>query len=88
MPDGGLEGELLTLFYYDTDKRLVQVLGTNAMGGYDKVYYSYGFDGQVLLKLLSHSTSSGSLTERYRYTYDHALRAVDVYHQIGSNVEV
>ena len=77
--------------YYDNKGQIVQNRSTNHLGGYDIVYNTYNFTGQVIQTLKEHSTATtltSPLTELYSYTYDHALRPLTTTYSLNGAASV
>ncbi len=80
---------LYSVMYYDGKKRIVQTKSTNAMGGYEKEYINYNFLGQPTKRKHIHTAENKeSMTEEYRYTYDHASRLITTTHKLNDGSEI
>jgi len=78
-----------TVNYYDARNRLIQSVSSNHRSGYDRVSLRYDFTGKVLEKLNTPTSyAAGYPYIRERFTYDHAGRLVNQYHQVGTNTAV
>jgi RHS repeat-associated protein len=77
----------VSVLYYDHKGQVVQSRSTNHLGGYDMVYNTYNFSGKPTSTYKTHNISGQStVTERYTYSYDHALRPlVTNYYLNGGN---
>ena len=81
------EGYTAAAYYYDTQGRVVQSRSTRNAGGYAVTSTEYLFDGSVVQQLITQGTDSDLVREHYRYTYDHAGRAKQVYYQLNEDEE-
>lgn len=73
-----------TALYYDSKGRIVQSRTKNLNGGFDNIYTSYDFTGNVIDTYKEHSISSFSnFPEQYSYEYDHAGRLVHTNYKYG-----
>ena len=81
------EGYTAAAYYYDTQGRVVQSRCTRNAGGYTVTSTEYLFDGSVAQQLITQGTDSDLVREHYRYTYDHAGRAKQVYYQLNEDEE-
>jgi RHS repeat-associated protein len=80
---------LYSVMYYDGKKRSVQTKSTNAMGGYEKEYINYNFIGQPTKRKHIHTAENKeTITEEYRYTYDHASRPIITTHKLNDGSEI
>lgn len=70
-----------TTNYYDTRDRQILVKSTNHLGGTDKEFVSYAFDGLPEKRLHEHTVASSTNTEEYTYTYDDARRLKTTSHK-------
>ncbi|WP_051697972.1 DUF6443 domain-containing protein [Prevotella sp. 10(H)] len=92
-PDGKsnntIEGQIVTAMYYDDRGRLIQTKSTNHLsGGLEKEYIAYNFTGQPTQRKHVHSaTGKTTVTEIYKYTYDHAGRLTKTTHKFNSLAE-
>ncbi|GHT74117.1 hypothetical protein AGMMS50262_06460 [Bacteroidia bacterium] len=75
-------------FYYDSKGRLIQSVTDNHLSGYEKEYVNYNFTGQPTRRQIVHSSSNGSVSQIYRYFYDHAGRKTLTKYQVDNNQEV
>lgn len=82
------EGYTAAAYYYDTQGRVVQSRCTRNVGGYMVTSTEYLFDGSVAQQLITQGTDSDLVREHYRYTYDHAGRAKQVYYQLNNDAEI
>ena len=78
----------VSAYYYDADGRMVQSKSTRNAGGYTTTSIAYLFDGSVAKQLTVQGTDEEHVSERYRYTYDHAGRAKQVYYQLNNDAEI
>ncbi len=53
------------------------------MGGKDLSWMKYNFPGRLINTRLQHNTSITTAIVNQRFTYDHASRILNTYHQIG-----
>lgn len=81
-------GSTITAHYYDAKGRVVQSRGTRNAGGYVVTSNDYLFDGSVAQQLIVQGPDSDQVREHYRYTYDHAGRAKNVYYQLNNDAEI
>lgn len=78
-----------TAYYYDTKGRIVQNRSVRSSDGYKTATSTeYLFDGSVAQQLTVQGTDSCYVREHYRYTYDHAGRAKQVYYQLNNEEEI
>jgi hypothetical protein len=68
---------------------VIQTQADNHLGGHDTTWNQYNFPGWLLRTRRQHSAIVDNqlqeLTVNQRYTYDHAGRVLDTYHQLGDN---
>ncbi len=79
---------LYTAIFYDQESRVIQTRETNVSGGVDITSFQYDFSGKLLRKLLVHQkggTTTRSVKELTKFTYDHAGRQTAVVKKIGLN---
>lgn len=81
---------LSSALYYDEKGRVVQSRSTNYLGGYDIVYSSFKFNGELLSKYKTHGINGATSTYRelYTYTYDHAGRPLTTAYSINGATAV
>jgi len=86
----GTNNWLHTVSYYNRQGQVIQTIGSNHLGGSDRVSFLYDFIGKKLeeIQTLINYNSGGITTLRKRYTYAHAGRVTKVYHQINSQREI
>ncbi len=79
---------IVTAYYYDDKKQIVQERSTNIMHGYDIQYHLYDFSGKLKKTLKEHFADNIDdpydeyyISELYEYNYDHANRLTHTYHQ-------
>ncbi|MEP7321742.1 MAG: DUF6443 domain-containing protein, partial [Saprospiraceae bacterium] len=83
-PNGGLAGYVEDYTFYDQFGREIQHKNTHHLGNTDISWKQYDFTGQVLKNRLIHNSSfATNLIINQRFTYDHANRLINAYHQIG-----
>lgn len=97
-PAGFQTGKLLRLtnnsytyqaMYYDERGRMIQHHLTNNLGGADRMWYAHDFSGDVVKSKHVHTAmGKASQVEYYTYSYDHAGRLTDVYHQLNDGERV
>ena len=70
-------------------RRLSQTVSDNHLGGMDRDFFSYDFNGNAL-RHLHRQTGAGNeiLSDSYTYEYDHAERLVKALHRLGDAQEV
>jgi len=75
----GITGKMqVTAYYYDVKGRLVQAVGTNIAGGFDRTALALSFDGRVTRSTHFH-TAGGNATIRQReFVYDGQARLAQV----------
>lgn len=79
----------VTASYYDRKGNLIQQRSTNLLGGTDADFYAYTFTGLVKKHVHVHAVPDKStLTESYKYIYDHAERLTKVIHRLNNGKEV
>ena len=80
--------KLYAAVYYDVKGRPVQAFASNHIGGFEKEYTVYSFTGKPVKKILTHTAAGKpSITQTYRYTYDHADRLKETYLKIDQTGE-
>jgi len=76
-------------FYYDERNRLVQVHGTNHLGGTDVEHLQLSFTGNPMKRKHVHTASNqNTITEEYTYAYDHADRLLTTTHSLNGGTPV
>jgi|688.fasta_scaffold18725_3 RHS repeat-associated protein len=86
----GTNNWLNTVTYYNRNGQTIQTIGSNHLGGRDRVSTLFDFSGKKLEELhtaISYN-SGGIATMRKRFDYDHAGRLLKVYHKINGQNEV
>lgn len=86
----GTNNWLNTVSYYNRQGQTIQTIGTNHLGGRDRVSTLVDFSGKKLEELhtaISYN-SGGIATMRKRFDYDHAGRLLKTYHKINGQNEV
>ena len=69
--------------YYDDRYRVIQTITRDErLSSLDRLSTAYNFPGWVLGTYLEHNYQSRTLEIRRRYTYDHAGRLLQGYHQL------
>lgn len=87
--DNYTQGEWLEgVTFYDKYGRTIYTKSTNHLGGEDKSWTLYHFDGEVERTKQTHIVSGATTTIRTRYEYDHNGRITAEYHQTNSETEV
>lgn len=82
----GLTPFAFTSYYYGVHGRLVQSHSQNHLGGFDDVYYTYDFTGNVLSKKHVHSAQGRvTQTELYTNSYDNCGRLTNVTYKLNDN---
>ncbi len=79
---GAADNELLSVNYYDSYGRLIQVVADNHLGGNDIHSGNYNFTGDVIETKESHQVPGNSMTVYNTYDYDKAKRLEQVTTQI------
>jgi RHS repeat-associated protein len=81
---------LNTVTYYNRWGQVIQTIGSNHLGGLDRVSSLVDFSGKTLEQLQTAIgyNSGGVNTLRKRYSYDHTGRVINTYHKINSQTEV
>lgn len=79
--------ELYSVMYYDNRQRLIQTHSTNHLNGVDKTYTAYNFTGQpikmqTVQRVVLNNGQTKNISELYTYSYDHAGRLTETYHQV------
>ena len=69
---------------------MIQSVSKNHLEGYEKEYINYSFSGQPTRKQIVHTPNNGSstITQTYRYFYDHADRKRITKYKINDMPEV
>jgi len=80
---------LSTVSYYNKNGEVVQIIGTNHLGGRDRVSTLMDFSGKVLEERQAAIgyNSGGINTIKKRFIYDHAGRLEKTFHQINNQPE-
>jgi RHS repeat-associated protein len=81
-------GCTITANYYDTKGQIVQSRSIRTNGQMAITNTQYHFDGSIAQQLTVLKKDSTLIQEHYRYTYDHAGRAQNVYYQLNNEEEV
>ncbi|NQX40647.1 RHS repeat-associated core domain-containing protein [Pedobacter steynii] len=76
---------LLTVNYYDTDRRLVQTKSENHLNGNDVISNSYNFAGELEKSVRINTVAGVKTTISNRYLYDHMGRKRATYELINEN---
>ncbi len=82
---------LNTVTYYDDRYRVIQTITDNYTGGFDRVTSKYDFSGRVIKTKQTHRRGENifdDLEVRQSFTYDHASRLLNTYHQINNQDSV
>ena len=75
--EGASQSPVTSSVYYNYKDNPVSANSQNRLSGTDREYYKYLFSGVVEKKRSVHTSSSiGTLTEEYTYSYDHADRMI------------
>lgn len=74
--------------YYDHKYRLIQMQSTNHLNGKDVSTNYYDFEGKVTRSIATHNDGSNTTTIKRRFTYDHAGRMMQTWHQINNEEDV
>ena len=77
-----------TVLHYDKYYQPLQVISNHQMNGRIKTVTQYAFSGEVEKSVNIYSYGSTTTRVQRRYTYDHAKRPVNVYHQVNNDTEV
>ncbi|MBD1435005.1 RHS repeat-associated core domain-containing protein [Sphingobacterium sp. DN00404] len=88
--DSGTDS-LLTVYYYDERRRVIQTASRNHLGGKDIVTNTYLFTGELETSKREHWTSLTTLpatTILTTNTYDHVGRLVETKKKVNSQVEI
>lgn len=83
---GSREIGTYSVFFYDDKGMPIQSIVKNSLNGYDKEYVNYSFTGQPTRSQKTHTPAS--LTETFRYNYDHADRPTETYCKINNDPEI
>jgi len=76
-------------YYYDAQGRIVQRCTTREVAGHSvRTSTEYMFDGTIARQLTVHTMDGDIVRERYRYTYDHAGRAKQVFYMLDDGTEI
>lgn len=79
---------LFSSYYYGRQGRVVQSHSSNAQGGWEQINTSYTYAGSPLKKNHVHTAEGKrSITENYRYEYDHAGRLTQTKYSLDGNTE-
>ncbi|MBL6449637.1 hypothetical protein JMN32_25225 [Fulvivirga sp. 29W222] len=71
--------------YYDNRYRVIQTITKNYSGSIDKQSMLYNFPGWVLAAKRSHTNGGNTYEMKKSYTYDHAGRLMQGYHEMIEN---
>lgn len=77
----GSSDMLYSVSYYDKRARLIQSKSTNHLGGKEKEFVAYSFDGLTDKRFHEHTVAGSTKTEEYLYTYDTARRLKTTSHK-------
>jgi RHS repeat-associated protein len=83
----GTSTPLWSVTYYDSKYRTIQVVSTNAKGGFERQSTLFDFTGKPLKTLLTQQTSThptNTITERF--VYDHVGRVGQIFHRVQVNL--
>jgi len=80
---------LLTVYYYDSEGRMVQSKSQNHLGGTDILTNTYNFTGELVASVRQH-TKSGSIETivATSYQYDHQGRKIATLQRINNQAQV
>ncbi|MBB6498132.1 DUF6443 domain-containing protein [Pedobacter cryoconitis] len=84
----GTETMLLSIYYYDTEGRIVQSKVENHLGGKDIIDNTYNFAEELTASKRSHTTKGNVVTVASRYFYDHMGRKIATTESINGQTEV
>lgn len=86
----GTNNWLNTVTYYNRHEQVIQTIGSNHLGGRDRISSLFNFSGQKIEEIhtLINYNSGGISTQRKRYYYDQAGRLTKVYHQLNNQGEI
>ncbi len=76
----------LSAYYYDAHGNVVQ--SHSQISGLHSEYTHYSYTNQPLNRYMVHKKSNAVITERYRYSYDHADRLQTIHHRLNGDEEV
>lgn len=78
--------EVVDAYFYDERGRLIQTRGRDHIGATNDEYIAYNFTGKPTEKMMYHGASylEYTISERYKYTYDHAGRLKTVKHMLNN----
>ncbi|WP_221408143.1 DUF6443 domain-containing protein, partial [Fulvivirga imtechensis] len=76
---------LSTVTYYDDRYRVIQTVTENYSGSIDRFSTLYNFPGWTLATYTSHQKDTDTYGIKKRYTYDHAGRLMQGYHELFKN---
>ena len=84
------EGYTAYSYYYDIKGRVIQNRSMqNVTNGYKtSTSTEYLFDGSIAQQLTEQGRGNNLMREHYRYTYDHAGRALKTYYQLNNDDEI
>ena len=77
-----------TVFHYDKYYQPIQVISTHQMNGTIRTVTQYAFSGEVEKSVNIYTHNGATTRVQRRYTYDHAKRPTNLYHQVNTNTEV
>ena len=87
--NGSVDNYVWTTYYYDTHDRLIQTASVLTDKSYDRTFYKYDFEGNVVQTLHRHGTSKIRIatSETTRYGYDNYGRLIVETHSINGGKE-
>ena len=87
--NGNPNARICTVFYYDSQGRMIQSIASNHLSGYEKEYINYSFTGKPNWKQSIHTailnSVTNTITETYSYAYDHADRPTTTKYKVNSD---
>jgi RHS repeat-associated protein len=84
-PENDMPDSLLTVTFYDSRDREVQIFSQNHLGGYDVMTNQYDFTGKLLTSVHRHIKGTDEIMVMKEYTYDHRGRALEVFQTNSRN---
>lgn len=74
--------------YFDRDYLPIQVVSGHQFNGVMRSTTAYAFSGEVTESLTEYTGSIGTHGVRYRHTYDHEKRPLEIFHTYNSDPEI
>ncbi|MCB0842116.1 MAG: N-acetylmuramoyl-L-alanine amidase [Bacteroidetes bacterium] len=86
-PDTDMPTSLLSVTFYDSRDREVQIFSQNHLGGNDVTTRQYDFSGKLLKSVLRHVKGMDEIMVMKEFSYDHRGRLLEVYQTNAVNFD-